>query len=238
MPSRIRYHVFVAALLLLHARPTRLSAQASGTNADARYVETIGLAESRVVPDRATLTLSVETRGAGAAAAASANAALQGAVLDTLAKLGFRAPEVSTQRFNVAPNYDVGPQGRTQDGYLARNSVIVRISDLARIGPIIDAALARGATGVSNLEFASSAADSVMRVATRLAVVKARAQAEAMASALGGELGPLLHATTAANEARFAIAAASGRIGNTPITPAEVVITASVLTRWQFVARR
>jgi uncharacterized protein YggE len=191
------------------------------------------------VPDRATLTLSVETKGAGAAAAASANAALQSAILDTLAKLGFRTPEVSTQRFNVAPNYEVGTQGRSQDGYLARNSVIVRINDLTRIGPVIDAALARGATGVGNLEFTSSAADSATRVATRLAVTKARAQAEAMAAALGGELGSLRHATTAANEVRFvAMAASSSRMGNTPITPAEVVISASVLTRWHFVARR
>ena len=238
MPSRIRRYASAAVLLLPLARPTLLSAQAPGSSADTRYVETLGTAESRIVPDRATLTLSVETRGAGAAAAASANARLQGAVLDTLAKLGFRAPEVSTQRFNVAPNYEAGPQGRTQDGYLARNSVIVRMSDLTRIGPVIDAALARGATGVGNLEFASSAADSVTRVATRLAAEKARAQAEAIASALGGELGPRLHATTAANEVRFAAAAAGSRLGSTPITPAEVVIAASVLTRWQFVPRR
>jgi uncharacterized protein YggE len=238
MPSHVRCRALVALLLLPLARPASLPAQAAGTSAGGPYVETVGTAESRVVPDRATLTLTVETKGAGAGAAASANAALQSAVLDTLAKLGLRAPEVSTQRFNVAPNYEAGPQGRSQEGYLARNSVIVRISDLTRIGPIIDAALARGATGVGNLEFTSSAADSVTRVATRLAVTKARAQAEAMAAALGGELGPLLHATTAANEVRFAIAAASSRLGNTPITPAEVVIAASVLTRWQFVARR
>jgi uncharacterized protein YggE len=74
-----------------------------------------------------------------------------------------------------------------------------------------------------------------------MAIEKARAQAEAMAAALGGELGPVLHATTAGNEVRY-VAAASAMIPmnmtGTPVSPAEVVVTASVLTRWAFIGRR
>jgi uncharacterized protein YggE len=205
------------------------------------YVETLGSGEVRVIPDRATLSLSVETKGPSAATVAAANARTQRAVLDTLAALGLRAPDVSTQSFNVAPNYEPTPEGRRPSGYVARNAVIVRFANLARIGAAIDAALARGATGVGMLAFTSSAADSAGRVAERAAVAKARADAEAIADAMGGTLGPLLQVTNAPGDGRpIALRGVAGGSFSsvTPITPTDVVVSAAVVARWQFVPRR
>ena len=242
-PMRMRTpHRLLAGALLAatSAAPAVTHAQATTAAPAIPFIESVGSAESRAVPDRAMVTLSVETTGATASGVATTNARVQRQVLDTLAKLGFQAPNVSTRSFNVAPNWDVGPQGRRQAGYIARNAVVVRVTDLARIGAIIDAALARGATGVGNLDFASGAADSAGRVAVREATAKAREEAAAMASALGGSLGGLLQASTMPDQRAFGRMAYAGsmRMENTPITPTDIVVSATVVTRWQFVPGR
>ena len=109
MPAlrRAVFFVFAAAM------PVAVQAQATSAPP---FVESAGTAESRAAPDRATVTLSVESRGPSAAAVAAANARIQRQVLDTLASLGFRAPNVSTRSFNVAPNWIYGPQGRRLSG--------------------------------------------------------------------------------------------------------------------------
>jgi len=236
----IHHRTLALGLTLLFAA-TSVAAQGTTAPPGVAFIESTGSAESRAAPDRATVTLSVQTRGLSAASVAATNARIQQRVLDTLASLGFRSPNVSTRSFNVAPNWDFGPQGRRQSGYVAHNAVMVRVTDLSRIGAIIDAALARGATGVDELAFASGAADSAERVAVREATAKARAEAEAMASALGGSLGPLLSASTMPDARGFPrIAAAGGmaRMENTPITPTDIVVMAMVVARWQFVPGR
>lgn len=234
-PSRL-------AVLALLCALTPAAARAQGTaSPPVPFIESVGTAESRAVPDRATLTLSVETRGALASGVAKDNARIQRQVLDTLANLGLRAPNVSTRSFNVGPDWEMGPQGRRTRGYVARNAVVVRVTDLTQIGTIIDAGLARGATGVGNLEFASGVSDSSMRAAVREATAKARAEAESMASALGGSLGPLVQASTLPDVRSFPRMGAAGnamRLENTPITPTDIVVTATVVTRWQFVGGR
>ncbi len=233
---RMHRSLLVGAVLAV-AAPDAASGQAPVL---VPYVESVGTAESRAVPDRAMVTLSVETTGTSAATVAATNARLQRQVLDTLAKLGFQAPNVSTRSFNVAPNWTFGPQGRRQAGYVARNAVLVRVTDLARIGAIIDAALARGATGVGELEFASGASDSASRVAVREATAKARAEAEAMAGALGGALGGLLQVSTSPEQQGFRRAAygTGGQLENTPITPTDIVVSATVVARWEYLPKR
>jgi uncharacterized protein len=136
-PSAVLACALAAFTLGALGRP--LAAQAADAGTGGAYVEAVGSGEVRIAPDRATLLLSVETKGASAALVAGANARIQHAVLDTLAALGLRGTDVSTQSFNVAPDYEPTPQGRRPAGYVARNAVIVRFADLTRIGAAIDA---------------------------------------------------------------------------------------------------
>lgn len=219
---------------------TRLHAQTTAAANGPAFVEATGTGSSRAAPDRATVTLSVETKAPSAAAASLANARIQRAVLDTLARMGFQMPNIFTQSFNVAPDYERNERVVRQEGYVARNTVTVRVIDLTKIGAVIDAALARGATGVSDVRFASSAADSAKRAAVREAAKQAHDQADALADALGGSLGPLLQATTSARDAmyggRFEMQTVNTE--NTPITPSDVVVAATISARWQFVPKR
>src|SRR5688500_3307569 len=101
---RARRRILALAILYAAAAPGVALAQSTNVAPAVPFIESVGSAESRAVPDRAMLMLSVETRGASASAVATANARVQRQVLDTLASLGLRAPNVSTRSFNVAPN--------------------------------------------------------------------------------------------------------------------------------------
>jgi uncharacterized protein YggE len=205
------------------------------------FIEVDGQGEARIAPDRATITLSVHTKGERAAQVAAENARIQTRVLDTLRALGFTGPEVSTLSYNVAPNYEYGERGARQVGYVAQNSVRVRLTRLDRIGAVIDAALARGANGVEGVVFEATETTAAQREAVQQATSRARAEAEALAAALGGTLGELLEVTSVPDptrpmaDMRMRLQAAQVSNEATPITPGEIVVYAQVVARWRFV---
>jgi hypothetical protein len=207
-------------------------------------VQTGGRAESRVAPDRATITIGVESRAATAAAAGADNAKRQRAILDTLRALGLSGDMLSTQNYSVSPEMQYPPNGGQPrvTGYQVTNSVRAQVRRLDDVARIIDASLAKGANEISSLEFYSSKADSVRRVALGQAVADARADAEALARAAGGSLGPLIELSTSPSETRpFAIAGSMQRMAAaapTPIEPGQATITVTVSARWAFVGPR
>ena len=69
--------------------------------------------------------------------------------------------------------------------------VQVRLDDLAKIGPYMDAALAAGMTGIDDVTFETKLEDTVRRKARELAVAEATEKAAGLATAFGGALGPV-----------------------------------------------
>jgi len=146
--------------------------------------------EVDVIPDRARLTLAIETRARTAAQAGSDNARIQTAILDTLAKLGIPATQIQTVGVSVQAEYEYPSQGGrpTITGYVARNGVRVEIRRIALVGTVMDAGLAKGANQVDGLQFFASTTEQVRREALRAAVQRARHDADAMAMAAGGRI--------------------------------------------------
>lgn len=202
------------------------------------YVETTGSAEVRVAPDRAVITIAVETRAPTAAEVGAANARIQRRVLDTLQVAGFRAPNVWTVGYTVNPLYDNTPQGQRERGYMARNSIQVRVSDMSRIGPVIDAALGAGATRIDGIAYQTTAADSLRLVALSQAAEHARAEAAALTKAMGVRLGQVVSITAEGRGDIQPSPMAFGRLSAmaasvpTEITPGEIVVRATVVGKW------
>jgi uncharacterized protein YggE len=201
-------------------------------------VETVGTGERRVAPDRANVHLTVESRAESAAAAAAQNVRAVQGVLDTLRRIGLDTA-VATSSYNVGPNWEPEPDRREprRVGYVARTVLRVRLTRLDLVGRVIDAGLAKGATGIESVWFEASTAEQERRAALAEAAVAARRDAEALARSLGGSLGPLLSTSTAgANDPRrINVLAGGAGMRTTQITPTEIVISAAVITRWQFI---
>ncbi|MFM8567301.1 MAG: SIMPL domain-containing protein [Gemmatimonadota bacterium] len=156
--------------------------------------------EVEVTPDRARLTLAIETRAHTAAQAGSDNARIQTAILDTLAKLGIPAAQLQTVGVSVQPEYEYPTQGGRPIvvGYVARNGVRAELRRIALIGTVMDAGLAKGANRVDGLEFFASNTEQVRRDALKAAVQRARLDADAMATAAGGRIVGVIELTTGA----------------------------------------
>ena len=233
----------LAALALLSAP---LAAQAPQTPPPPQIV-TNGEGEAQVTPDRARIHVAVETRGATAAAAATENARIQRAVLDRLRALGIPAERLTTIGYSVHPEYSQrdrqgNPVAQPRvTGYVARNTVLADVHNMAQVGPAIDAALAAGANRLGGLDMYSSRENEVRREALSNAVRAARSDAEAMAAAAGGRLGPLLEVTSGGffrPPPPYGAAVMRGmevQQADTPVSPGEQTLRANVMARWQFI---
>jgi uncharacterized protein YggE len=233
----------LAVAVMLAATSVPLAAQMPGMAGP--QIVTTGSGEAQVAPDRATIMIGVQSRASTAAAAGADNARKQKAILDTLKALGLASDQLSTANYNVNPEMQyptpTNPTTRVI-GYTVSNNVRVDVRRLEDVGKLIDAALGKGANEISSLQFYSSKADSVRRVALATAVADARADAEALARAAGGSLGPIIEITTGSTaprpimfDARMEMAAKAAV--PTPIEPGQQTITANVTVRWTFVSR-
>ena len=140
-------------------------------------------------PDTAILTVSVVTQGRRALDAQQENANKSDAVVRALKSAAGAGAEIKTSGYSLQPIrvYKEG-QPPTITGYEARNSVSVVMSDLTRVGPVIDATGQAGANDIAGISFTlrkdRPARDQALAEATREAVSKA----QVIATALGGRV--------------------------------------------------
>lgn len=140
-------------------------------------------------PDTAILTVSVVTQGRRALDAQQDNATKSDAVVRALKSAAGAGAEVKTSGYSLQPMrvYKEG-QPPTITGYEARNSVTVTMSDLTKVGPVIDATAQAGANDVAGIAFTlrkdRPARDQALAEATR----EASSKAQVIATALGGRV--------------------------------------------------
>ena len=140
-------------------------------------------------PDTAILTISVVSQAKRALDAQQDNATRSDAVVRALKSAAGVGAEVKTSGYTLQPIrvYQEG-QPPTITGYEAHNSVTVILSDLTKVGPVIDATAQAGANDVSGISFTlrkdRPARDQALAEATREAVSKA----SVIAQALGGRV--------------------------------------------------
>jgi uncharacterized protein YggE len=249
--SNLPVRLATAALLLAAPAPALRAQQPSPPPAPAvpGFVSTIavsGQGEATVVPDRARLSIGVQTQAATAADASSRNAALQRAVIDAIRGQGVAADQITTSGYNVFPEqtYDQATRRSRITGYNVQNTVTVELRQTAQVGPVLDAVLARGANLVSSLQFYSSRAEDVRRQALQNAVQRARADADAMAAAAGGRLGDLVELTSDVSggprpmvQMDFARSRAAA-VEATPVSEGTQTVNATVSARWRFLIGR
>ena len=202
---------------------------------------TAGQGEVRVVPDRATLTIGVQTRATTAAEASATSARKQRAVVDAIRTKGVAQDQIATSGFGVQPEmrYDKPGMPPTVVGYLVSNVLTIQLQRTDLAGPVVDASISAGADQVHSLAFTISNPDSARRTAIAIAVGRAKGDAEAAAKAAGGSLGAMLELTVGEfggpTPRPMAFAARMKESADTPIEAGMEPVRASVSVRWQFV---
>jgi uncharacterized protein YggE len=148
-------------------------------------VVTSGEATVRAVPDRAWVQISAESRAGNPREAQRRNAELMNPVMEKLRAAGIPAEAIRTIGYDLQQEWDFANNRRVSRGYLARNSVEVRIDAVDRVGEMLEIAVGTGATSVSGIRFDLKDREKLERDALRLAVANARGRAEAAAAGAG-----------------------------------------------------
>ena len=185
------------------------------------------------VPDRAWVTVAAESRAKTPREAQAANSAAMSAVLAKLKSAGLAADALRTIGYDLQPDFEYANNRQTLRGYVARNSVEVRVDDLPKLGGILEDVVAAGATNVSGVRFDIKDRDAAEREALNKAVADARARADAAAAGAGLKVERVLriqeqHAVPLVEPRMAMMREMQVSSGAPPVAPGEIEIRASV----------
>ena len=169
-------------LFLLFALP--VSAQQPTTPSEP-VVVTSGEGLVQAVPDRAWIMISAESRAATAREAQKRNADAMNPVMSKLKSAGIAADAIKTVSYDVQYEWDFVNGKRVGRGYVARNTIEVRVDNVDRVGEYLEMAVESGATSLGGVRFDLKDRAKLEREALRLAVADARAKADAAAAGAG-----------------------------------------------------
>jgi len=221
---------------LLGLMPPALAAQ---TTQPAKGIEdpvvvTAGSGVSRAAADRAYLDVSVESRAAVPRDAQRRTAEAMTAVQTRLRALGIAPDALRTTMAAVNREYDFTSGRRTPKGYVAVNSIEVRVDALERLGEVLDGAVAAGATAVGDVRFDVRDRSAHEREALRAAVADARARADAMAAGAGKAVDRIVRveeqgtASPPMPMGAMALRSAAGPAADTPVSAGPIEFRAHV----------
>jgi len=220
------------AILLMMGAVMAPPAGAQTTPAQPPAIVTRGEATVKRAPDQAWVSIAAETRASSPAEAQRLAAEAMTAVHSALTRASVPVEAVKTVGYSLQPDLEWNNGRSRVRGYIVRNQIEVRVDDLQRLGAVLDAAGASGATSMSGLRFDLKERASVEREALRLAVQDAMARARAIASGAGATLGPILHIDEQRDVMRpqpyMAMRAEAAPAAQTPISGGEIDITAQV----------
>jgi uncharacterized protein len=171
-------------LLVIAALPARAQTPPS-SQPEGPVVVATGEGSIKRAPDRAWFQVTGESRAKTPREAQKLNADVMSTVLQKLRGSGLKEDAIQTRGYDLQPEYDYNNGRQTLRGYVARNSVEVRVDELSRVGELLDLAVTSGATSVGNVRFDLKDRATVERDAIRAAVEDARKRADAAASGAG-----------------------------------------------------
>ena len=179
------------AILAVASVPSVATAQTSAATNEPVVVVT-GEGVVKAAPDQAWVTFAVESRSKNPKEAQTQNAKSMTAVQERLIAAGIPKDAVRTLSFDLHLESDWVNGRQVPRGYVARNTIEVRLDDILRVGEVIDIAITNGANSVHGVRFDLKQRESLERESLKRATADARARAEAAAAGAGATIGRVL----------------------------------------------
>jgi uncharacterized protein YggE len=194
--------IFGAALIAMALAGSFGAAVAAGQTNNATQERLLTVAgEGTVVgsPDIALITLGVVSEAPAAREALAANSQSMNGILTALKQGGIAPRDLQTSDFSVEPVYSQPPPDYDNSrpfepqiiGYRVRNSVTLRIRDLAKVGDFLDQVVTLGANSISGPTFTVDDPAPLQDEARRAAVADAVRKSKLFATAADIILGPV-----------------------------------------------
>jgi hypothetical protein len=208
-------------------------------------ITTNGVASTEVVPDIATISLGVETERPKAADAARDNTLATQAIAGEIKAQGIEARDIKTLSVTLSPVYDEVHDAsgsvtkRTLRGYIARNSLSVRIREIAKAGVLAGQLMDKGANSFYGVEFDYTQKEAKYDALRGDAVRDALGKANSYVSGLGLKLGRVLEIATQgpypapAGMSPKMLGAAKREAAAVPVEPGSEVLRTEVQVTWE-----
>lgn len=231
---------------LLAAAATLLSAAPAEAQTNAQFAATTlslsATGETAAVPDLATLSLGVSAQASTAAEALRRDSQAMTQVLDALRQQGAKDRDIQTSGLNVQAQYAFAEGQRQRlTGYQAANRVTVTVPDLAKLGPLVDAAAAAGANSVDGINFTLKDGKAAQDEARLEAIKALTARAELYAKATGYRVARLVSLSEgerinpAFNGLEEVVVTAVRKGAPTPISGGEITVRVQVNAVYELV---
>ncbi len=211
--------------------------QAAADTTSAQHTITVsGDGSVLATPDSAHVTLGVQEQDAELANAQSQATTNMNAVLAALKNDGIKDADIKTIQYSIYVNQDPNGKG-TVNGYTVANLVDVKISEIDKVGSIIDDAVAAGANNVSGVQFTIENVDQLIQQARERAMADAQSKAQQLAKLGGVTLGmpvSISEGTTNAPQPYDVSSRESAAAGSVPIQTGTNEISVSVTVSYGF----
>lgn len=149
-----------------------------------------GEGKVKVVPDQATIAVTVETKGNNAKDVKKQNDEKIDAVLKFIKKMNLAPADYKTQRVALNPQYDYE---KKKHSYNATQTIEILLRDLSKYDELMEGLVNEGINRIDNVTFQSSKLAQYQSEARKLAMKDAKLKAEDYVSVLGQKVG---HAMT------------------------------------------
>lgn len=169
---------------------------ASQVHAEANPAPTMAISATGTVhaePDQATIHFGVYSTGREARDAMALNKSSMQAAFQSLAAAGIGPKDITTTGIALSPRYDRYDQDRDDApprirGYEAHNAVSVTVTDLSRLGDVLDKLVESGVNGIDEVSFGLQDPTQLQSQARTQAAQSARMKAETYAGAIGTQI--------------------------------------------------
>lgn len=167
-----------------------------------RTISVSGTGIVDAVPDIARLNLAVQRRDPDMRTAREATVKVSRDFIALCKRLGIKESKVRTAGLTIQPEYRWDQQRKLQvfTGYFVQRQLEVELSDMDKLGELIEGAIDAGVNQVSPPDLDNSQRRELGRQALAAAATDARSNAQRLADTLGVKLGALRNLEAHSNQ--------------------------------------
>jgi uncharacterized protein YggE len=219
----------IIALLSLGTFPRATPAQ----TIDPPQIIVTGDGVVKATPNQAWITIGAESRSKTSKDAQQRNAEAMTAVQQKLLLFGIPKDAIKTTAIDLQLEFDFTDGKQTPRGYVARNSIEVRVDELAKLGDILDTVVSSGATTIHSLRFDVKEREQLLAASLQAAVKNAMAKAQAVATGSGRAIDRVIKIEELGGTERPVpmmrqYSMATKTDSSTPVAPGELELRAEV----------
>ena len=167
--------LFIALVMLL----TAAAAQAESK------ISVSGTGEIRVSADTAVISLGVNARDKDVLKAQQKVNESIAAIRAALTEQGVSEENINTEFINIYVTYDYRDDQEEVEAYNASSTLAIKVTEMDKVGALIDAAFSAGANTLNGISFSASDTSEAKAEALREAVADAKNKADVLAEASG-----------------------------------------------------